>query len=281
MTDETIHLIDGCVRRYLNGRPCGRPACEPSLGYGVPLCSPHLDRLANELLERESREIERCHSELRRTEEWHGRLKRIKGRTRPNDESWLYEYEIPANPSVVGSKRRRVRRTGFRNEREARRAMRASLVELVVRPAETIAALDAELDAMKTRRRERITQVRAGIRGEQAADVLAERRRRRDTERRRVVYYVQRPDGAIKIGTTWSLPKRLQSLRNVAQVTVLAAHLGGQPAEAAMHRRFAHLRLDGEWFTPADELLSHVSAVRARRTIVGDDIGARIKAVAS
>lgn len=54
------------------------------------------------------------------------------------------------------------------------------------------------------------------------------------------------------------------SLRNATPVELLAWHTGGQVAEAVMHRRFAHLRLDGEWFFPGQELLAHIRHVRDR-----------------
>ena len=82
----------------------------------------------------------------------------------------------------------------------------------------------------------------------------------------RTVYYVQRPgDDAIKIGVTNDIAKRLGGLRTVAPVVLLATHLGGRPAEQAMHVRFAEHRVDGEWFRPVPELLAHIELVKSRR----------------
>ena len=95
------------------------------------------------------------------------------------------------------------------------------------------------------------------------------RARRREqeerTERQRDVYYVQRPDGAIKIGVTGRLTERLQALSQEAPVELLATHKGGRAAEAAMHNRFARYRLHGEWFEPAGELLEHIDRIRQRQ----------------
>lgn len=114
--------------------------------------------------------------------------------------------------------------------------------------------------------------LKAAIRSDRAAELQIQRnvetatlnRRidRIETSRRdqgsRLVYYVQRPDGAIKIGTTWNIRTRLQAFRNVSPVQLLAVHSGGQPAEAALHRKFKSARLDGEWFRPDPALLRHI-----------------------
>ncbi len=97
-------------------------------------------------------------------------------------------------------------------------------------------------------------------------------------ERSRRVYYVRRPDGPIKIGTTYSMGNRLRGLRNVAPVEVLAVHTGGHVAERALHRRFASSRLDGEWLAPTAELLAHIDHINRVRPVRGEDIGPRRKA---
>lgn len=71
------------------------------------------------------------------------------------------------------------------------------------------------------------------------------------------VYFVER-DGFVKIGVTTNLEKRLQSLARggalmpagmtIGPITVLATMRGTRANEAYLHKRFAHLRIEGEWF---------------------------------
>lgn len=89
-----------------------------------------------------------------------------------------------------------------------------------------------------------------------------------------VIYYVER-DGYIKIGMTTNLEKRLKNLANggtasppgmtIGPVTLLASHGGGRASEKYMHRRFADLRLAGEWFRSSPELLEHIAAINDRQ----------------
>ena len=87
-----------------------------------------------------------------------------------------------------------------------------------------------------------------------------------DAERaaRSVVYYVQRHDGAIKIGVTTNLAKRLSDFVRVTPVTLLATMRGTRTAEQAMHRRFAADRIGGEWFNPSPSLLAHIDLLQLR-----------------
>jgi hypothetical protein len=84
------------------------------------------------------------------------------------------------------------------------------------------------------------------------------------------VYYARRSDGAIKIGMSMNINARMASLRTVAPVELLASHDGGREAERKMHKRFAAHRLDGEWFSPAPELLDHIAGLTKD---VVDDVG--------
>lgn len=80
-------------------------------------------------------------------------------------------------------------------------------------------------------------------------------------DRRAVVYFVQRDsDGAIKIGWTSDLERRLRELRRDARclVQVLACFIGAKPDELALHARFADERLAEEWFHPSDRLLTFI-----------------------
>ncbi|MCX4750918.1 hypothetical protein OG455_41290 [Kitasatospora sp. NBC_01287] len=75
-----------------------------------------------------------------------------------------------------------------------------------------------------------------------------------------IVYYIRRSE-AIKIGTTASPVKRFRSL---LPDEIMAFEPGGYALEAERHTQFAHLRIaaNQEYFTPASDLLSHISTVR-------------------
>lgn len=77
------------------------------------------------------------------------------------------------------------------------------------------------------------------------------------------VYFVQHGDGGpIKIGWTADLPARLTDLQIASPVAlrVLGTVAGGESVERALHGRFHHLRVRGEWFRPDPELLDFVRA---------------------
>lgn len=75
-----------------------------------------------------------------------------------------------------------------------------------------------------------------------------------------LIYCVQRKgDGAVKIGWTSGLERRLIELRKESlgdEVTLLAAVPGDKPDELKLHAQFAESRIDGEWFrvTPASAI---------------------------
>lgn len=76
-----------------------------------------------------------------------------------------------------------------------------------------------------------------------------------------VVYYIRR-DTRIKIGTTCNLTQRMLDLQ---PDEILAVEPGSYELEHRRHEQFAHLRVRGEWFTPALDLLDHIAAVKERR----------------
>lgn len=81
-----------------------------------------------------------------------------------------------------------------------------------------------------------------------------------------MVYFIRRADGFIKIGTTACLTRRLAQLKaeHGPDLTVLAVIDGGPAREGGLHFRFSHLRADGEWFRPGDDILAFIeSAGRA------------------
>src|ERR1700722_16208427 len=78
-----------------------------------------------------------------------------------------------------------------------------------------------------------------------------------------MIYFIQdRRTFAIKIGYTSadnpeSRQKALQT-GNPNELVILGGMPGSQQDEQALHRRFAHCRLAGEWFNPAPDLLQLV-----------------------
>jgi hypothetical protein len=79
------------------------------------------------------------------------------------------------------------------------------------------------------------------------------------------VYFARRDtDDAIKIGFSRDVRRRMRSIRALLKVRVVAlAYMPGTMMdEREFHRRFAVHRLDGEWFSPAPEILALVAAVQ-------------------
>jgi hypothetical protein len=84
-----------------------------------------------------------------------------------------------------------------------------------------------------------------------------------------VIYFAQSVDGGpVKIGTAVDVDRRIAQLEAYygRQLAVLAILPGGPDEEAAIHERFAHLRLDGkgrcgrqpEQFRPAADLMAFI-----------------------
>lgn len=75
---------------------------------------------------------------------------------------------------------------------------------------------------------------------------------RRDSvafDRKGVVYVARRSgDGAVKIGWTSDVARRMRELSNGQDVVLVAALPGDKPKEQELHRRFADRALGGEWF---------------------------------
>ena len=70
---------------------------------------------------------------------------------------------------------------------------------------------------------------------------------------------------AIKIGFTAGCPRarcRKLSLASPVELVVLAAVPGTLALEAAYHRRFARLRLHGEWFKPHESIWDEIDAIK-------------------
>jgi hypothetical protein len=81
------------------------------------------------------------------------------------------------------------------------------------------------------------------------------------------MYFIQTASGPIKIGWTKSKKAniRMQELQvgNHELLVLLAAVPATEADEAAIHERFAHARIRGEWFHPVPELLQFILTASA------------------
>jgi hypothetical protein len=65
------------------------------------------------------------------------------------------------------------------------------------------------------------------------------------------IYFLQRADGLIKVGTTTNLKARLASLATSHGVLTLIRTInGGRLRERSLHQKFKHFHEYGEWFRP-------------------------------
>jgi hypothetical protein len=83
-----------------------------------------------------------------------------------------------------------------------------------------------------------------------------------------VVYYIRRAsDGLIKIGRSGGFRRRVIDLRaEHGEIQILLTHPGGVEEEAAMHRRFARLRVEGEFFRPRKPLMDWIIKIRRQQS---------------
>jgi hypothetical protein len=82
------------------------------------------------------------------------------------------------------------------------------------------------------------------------------RKRRKST----VVYFVRAGDnGPIKIGQAANLKNRLADLQQAHWEKLVVLASSGSLREREVHAKFRHLRIRGEWFQPADELVSFIA----------------------
>lgn len=98
----------------------------------------------------------------------------------------------------------------------------------------------------------------------------AEEERRSRIKGKPHVYFIQQGDsGAIKIGCSKNPSQRLQGLQtgHSEPLRLLTCAVGSQGQERALHDRFAHLRVSGEWFRPAEDLLAYIRLVNDRRAL--------------
>jgi len=76
------------------------------------------------------------------------------------------------------------------------------------------------------------------------------------------------PDGGpIKMGYTEYVEQRLKSLQtgHYDTLKILKAISGSIKSERALHKKIKHIRLRGEWFKPAEELLDFIEFVSVKK----------------
>jgi hypothetical protein len=243
----------GCV--YVGEtEACSAPVDpEVLVEVGVRLCRTHGAFVAAAALRLQRSRAMEAELAQRQENEYVARVAKVRGGVVQRAGGWTYRAVIPQRDGRPKS----VSRSGFKSQAQALRALRSRLAD-EVRAAEAHRPLT---DAMVHQREEALVAFRRRPTAQRDPVTWSHQRERRATQRDRLVYYVQRPDGAIKIGTTWDIAGRMQALRNVSPVVLLGTHTGGEVAESALHRRFRAIRLDGEWFSPTDDLLTHIAHV--------------------
>lgn len=84
------------------------------------------------------------------------------------------------------------------------------------------------------------------------------------------VYFIQQGDGgSIKIGYSKNPAQRLASLQtgHSESLHMRAIAPGSMAQERALHDRFSHLRVSGEWFRPDEDLVAYMRLVSDRRAL--------------
>ena len=83
-----------------------------------------------------------------------------------------------------------------------------------------------------------------------------------------VVYFLQRSDGLIKIGTTTNLKSRRSDLEiGAGPLVVLGCISGSYETEQRIHAKFADSRQFGEWFSSSDDLLGFIKDALTRESV--------------
>jgi hypothetical protein len=87
--------------------------------------------------------------------------------------------------------------------------------------------------------------------------------------RTRSLYFIQKGvDGPIKIGVASAVGSRIKTLQvgNAEPLKLLlTVDQSDDFNERALHRKFRHLRLEGEWFRPAPDLVEFIRSVGGKQ----------------
>lgn len=85
-------------------------------------------------------------------------------------------------------------------------------------------------------------------------------------DRSSVIYIVSRGiDGAVKIGWTSDVERRVRELRKETRdtIAILAMLPGDKPDELRLHSRFQDDRIGGEWFRRSSKMVAFLNALRS------------------
>ena len=86
-----------------------------------------------------------------------------------------------------------------------------------------------------------------------------------------MIYFIKNiVTGNIKIGFSENPRKRLRDLQtgSAEKLVLIKTIEGNQELEQQLHENFSHCRLDGEWFSPADEILEFIKG-KDRKALEG------------
>lgn len=89
------------------------------------------------------------------------------------------------------------------------------------------------------------------------------------------VYFIQRGEaGPIKIGHSGNPKARLAALKTASDqpLRMIGVMDGGKEAERELHLRFADARLEGEWFSPTEEIVALARSFSVAGPVSNDGI---------
>lgn len=86
-------------------------------------------------------------------------------------------------------------------------------------------------------------------------------------QRKGVVYFIEREDGAIKIGWSSDVMRRLQEIRKeyLSACQLIACYPGNKTDELRLHATFSDCRIAEEWFRPEEHLQAFIAALGQRQ----------------
>lgn len=83
-------------------------------------------------------------------------------------------------------------------------------------------------------------------------------------EEKQVYFFQGISGGPIKVGVSHYPEQRRKHLRYPEELVILATIQGTEKLEGELHSRFASVRLFGEWFEPAPELLEFIECCKEK-----------------
>ncbi len=82
------------------------------------------------------------------------------------------------------------------------------------------------------------------------------------------LYFIESAFGPIKIGVSSDPAQRLKGLQtsHPVKLSLLAVVHGAGPLEGEYHRKFDEHRLEGEWFSPAPDILAEIARLNSEQS---------------